>query len=212
MRQGRQGRRRQGRRGDYVSVEVTEPSKGRYELKAPDVGRGGARRGQPQEQRQGPGRRSDLPRRRRAQRKGARREGARVPRRLGARRGRSRQDGPGKDRLRRSDPRAGYYILDAASGEEQVKRTFHIRGRAKGPTPVDFERSQGTVITDGGTKIVTDPGARAGQVRPRLLHQRPQGRSAARGQGHDRRSEDQVVVATENRTIPTTTDGSPRLG
>ena len=39
---------------------------------------------------------------------------------------------------------------------EQVKRTFHIRGRAKGPTSVDFERSRSTAVTDGGTKIVTD--------------------------------------------------------
>ena len=39
---------------------------------------------------------------------------------------------------------------------EQVKAAFMSEGEPKGPPPVDFEGARGTVLTDGGRKIVTD--------------------------------------------------------
>jgi len=39
---------------------------------------------------------------------------------------------------------------------DQAKAAFKSEGEPKGPPPVDFAKGQGTVVTDGGTKIVTD--------------------------------------------------------
>jgi len=39
---------------------------------------------------------------------------------------------------------------------DQVKKSFVSEGPPKGPPPVDFMRAQGTSVTEGGTKVVTD--------------------------------------------------------
>ena len=52
-----------------------------------------------------------------------------------------------------------------------------------------------TAVFDGGGKQVAEPRAQEGQVRPPLLHPRPRGRPAARGQGDGLRGHGRVAGA-----------------
>ena len=70
-----------------------------------------------------------------------------------------------------------------------IKDVATFLKKEKGEPPFSEEGGFDTAIVDGGTEQAFGAEAEAGQVRARLLHRRPRGRAAARGQGDDLRGE-----------------------
>ena len=65
-----------------------------------------------------------------------------------------------------------------------VKKVVATEGEPSGPPPIDEKSGVDTAVLDGGGNRRSARPQEEGQVRPHVLHPRPPGRTAPRGQGN----------------------------